>query len=64
MIVVTCPCGQVLRASEAFAGTKVTCPRCRKAVTIPATPSSSEPTDGPQTATAPLVDLKATVSDS
>lgn len=35
MIVVACSCGQVLRASEAFADTKVTCPGCRKAVHIP-----------------------------
>jgi|GEM_PF-3730798 len=34
MIIVQCQCGQVLKASPAFVGTKVTCPKCRKAVTI------------------------------
>lgn len=34
MITVECTCGQILRASPSFAGTKVTCPKCRKPVAI------------------------------
>jgi phage FluMu protein Com len=63
MITVTCVCGQVLRASDAFAGTKVTCPSCRKAVTIPSPPQPRDAIDEHKTATQPLVDLESTLSD-
>ncbi len=63
MISVTCVCGQVLRASDAFAGTKVTCPSCRNAVTIPFPPQSQDATDEHKTSTQPLVDLESTVAD-
>jgi hypothetical protein len=39
MILVHCSCGQVLRASTGFAGKKVTCASCRRAITIPLAPT-------------------------
>jgi hypothetical protein len=55
MIVVRCPCGHVLRASDSFRGTKVTCAGCGKAVLIQDVPGQTdlEEMPGQQTAQAP-----------
>lgn len=35
MIIARCSCGQTVRAAESYAGSKVTCPKCRQPITIP-----------------------------
>ena len=53
MIVIRCSCGHVLRASDSFRGTKVTCAGCGKAVLIQDVPGQTDLQETPEQQTAP-----------